>query len=618
MPRCAAPRCAVDARQRAVRPAAQAPAVPRPAPPLRPFACACGGSCPHCKRPSAPAATPEDAALERDADGIARHAGPLLAAVLPAIPVDPTAVAAAATAALRPAWPAGVGPVRLHTGDRSAAASRRLNARAFTFGNDIHFDRGQFQPRTAEGRHLIAHELAHVAQQRRLGPRVQRSPYADAASTDDLHDALTDDYASQFPDAPKVGGLQYTQGYRQFLGAAAANGVKFLPTTFTARDPLRGPGVAANGLTTFTLNGQATGGGTLGAVISAIQNQLTPTSVVHAPGLVTGQVQCRFDPAQRIESGTHVDELTPPPQGGWKGRLAPAAVGAAGACGAKASVPVTLTDASGDPAQLEKLVHDSEMEHVAELRALHDRHLVSYARFMLGLTATAGNAADCEARLRPRLAQRDEQAATAFALGDLAATRRYDDPASTHHSVLTPTVSPGCGGVTLTARQTNPPLPGAGPGNVMPVVPQSTAVDPAALAVNGSTLSSGGTVVRVFASAADAATAMAALATLGVTEIQRIGPVEILLAGAQAATGSLTGLTTLTLHPDQVQVTPGVPNMADWVISEVVGDRFVEIANFGVSRDQAYGAAALMVQHAIRLQSRIGPAGGAGLTFYTA
>ncbi|MAT06547.1 MAG: hypothetical protein CL424_16025 [Acidimicrobiaceae bacterium] len=52
--------------------------------------------------------------------------------------------------------------VRVHT-DSDAAG--RIAARAFTHGDDIHFAPGQFQPDTAGGRRLIAHELAHVVQQ---------------------------------------------------------------------------------------------------------------------------------------------------------------------------------------------------------------------------------------------------------------------------------------------------------------------------------------------------------------------------------------------------------------------------------------------------------------------
>jgi hypothetical protein len=43
---------------------------------------------------------------------------------------------------------------------------RTLRARAFTVGSDIYFTRGAFAPHTREGLHLLAHEVAHVVQQR--------------------------------------------------------------------------------------------------------------------------------------------------------------------------------------------------------------------------------------------------------------------------------------------------------------------------------------------------------------------------------------------------------------------------------------------------------------------
>ena len=38
-------------------------------------------------------------------------------------------------------------------------------ARAFTVGNDIAFNSGEYDPSSAEGQHVLAHELAHVRQQ---------------------------------------------------------------------------------------------------------------------------------------------------------------------------------------------------------------------------------------------------------------------------------------------------------------------------------------------------------------------------------------------------------------------------------------------------------------------
>ncbi len=55
--------------------------------------------------------------------------------------------------------------VRIHSDERAAESARALGARAYTFGRDIVFGAGAFAPHTIQGERLLAHELAHVAQQ---------------------------------------------------------------------------------------------------------------------------------------------------------------------------------------------------------------------------------------------------------------------------------------------------------------------------------------------------------------------------------------------------------------------------------------------------------------------
>lgn len=55
--------------------------------------------------------------------------------------------------------------VRIHDDAAAQHTARHINARAFTHHNHIGFDRDQYDPHTDEGRHLLAHELAHVNQQ---------------------------------------------------------------------------------------------------------------------------------------------------------------------------------------------------------------------------------------------------------------------------------------------------------------------------------------------------------------------------------------------------------------------------------------------------------------------
>lgn len=55
--------------------------------------------------------------------------------------------------------------VRIHTDAPAHDLSLSLNARAFTTGSDIFFRQGEYNPGSASGRELLAHELTHVVQQ---------------------------------------------------------------------------------------------------------------------------------------------------------------------------------------------------------------------------------------------------------------------------------------------------------------------------------------------------------------------------------------------------------------------------------------------------------------------
>jgi hypothetical protein len=55
--------------------------------------------------------------------------------------------------------------VRVHTGSRAQEMSQSIQAKAFTHGSDIYFNRGQYNPGSTEGKRLLGHELTHVVQQ---------------------------------------------------------------------------------------------------------------------------------------------------------------------------------------------------------------------------------------------------------------------------------------------------------------------------------------------------------------------------------------------------------------------------------------------------------------------
>ncbi len=64
--------------------------------------------------------------------------------------------------------------VRVHHDAAADRAAERLSASAFTIGTDIYFRSGRYAPATRAGLGLIGHELEHVRQQSRTGPRLDR------------------------------------------------------------------------------------------------------------------------------------------------------------------------------------------------------------------------------------------------------------------------------------------------------------------------------------------------------------------------------------------------------------------------------------------------------------
>jgi hypothetical protein len=75
---------------------------------------------------------------------------------------------------------ADFGDVRVHTGAPAHESAASVGASAYTVGTDVVFQNGQYDPESDQGRHVLAHELTHVVQQR-SGP-VDGSPVAGGVS----------------------------------------------------------------------------------------------------------------------------------------------------------------------------------------------------------------------------------------------------------------------------------------------------------------------------------------------------------------------------------------------------------------------------------------------------
>jgi hypothetical protein len=82
--------------------------------------------------------------------------------------------------------------VRVHTDSGAHDLNHAVSARAFATGTDVYFAQNEYKPNTSDGDKLIAHELAHVVQQRGAptsGPLTVSNP-GDAMETE--ADAVAD------------------------------------------------------------------------------------------------------------------------------------------------------------------------------------------------------------------------------------------------------------------------------------------------------------------------------------------------------------------------------------------------------------------------------------------
>jgi hypothetical protein len=104
--------------------------------------------------------------------------------------------------------------VRVHTDDRAAASALAVNARAYTVGHDVVFGAGEYSPGAASGRRLIAHELAHVAQQSRSGPQspsLQRDGPATVGTQPPVPVIITAAGGASLLSAPAAGAQEVTK-----------------------------------------------------------------------------------------------------------------------------------------------------------------------------------------------------------------------------------------------------------------------------------------------------------------------------------------------------------------------------------------------------------------------
>src|SRR5688572_9399642 len=146
--------------------------------------------------------------------------------------------------------------VRVHTDRHASRLNRSLAARAFAIGDNIAFGEQHYRPGTLQGDLLLAHELAHVVQQRNAGAHPQSMAEAgpQGAYEADADRAAISAAAQLHPEAAERAGIdpQSVERPRAFSGLAlrrCGSGEKPIPTTtadFEITGKVNSPGEHGN------------------------------------------------------------------------------------------------------------------------------------------------------------------------------------------------------------------------------------------------------------------------------------------------------------------------------------------------------------------------------------
>jgi hypothetical protein len=109
--------------------------------------------------------------------------------------------------------------VSVHTDDEAQRMNQQIQAQAFTYGNDIFFNKQKFNPKSKEGKHLLAHELTHVLQQSK---RIQKEDDQEASEGSASETPKT--WSEKVTDLDDLEGAAQNIAYKNLISEAIGTG----------------------------------------------------------------------------------------------------------------------------------------------------------------------------------------------------------------------------------------------------------------------------------------------------------------------------------------------------------------------------------------------------------
>ncbi|MGZ3835404.1 MAG: eCIS core domain-containing protein [Mucilaginibacter sp.] len=201
--------------------------------------------------------------------------------------------------------------VQIHADSVAAKSAHSINALAYTTGNNIVFNSGQYSPDSVAGKKLMAHELTHVVQQSGNTNAVQRLCSAAAVCAAPIPGSATDFDDSET--AREAAARRRRKGMSAARSLSTGHGSRALPleTFLQAQDPGRLANV--NGI--FMDMDMSPGTGAFTQICADWIAEALPVGTV-PPGMVGATKPCVFVHAQLNQEAFAFNTTSAPTIGG--------------------------------------------------------------------------------------------------------------------------------------------------------------------------------------------------------------------------------------------------------------------------------------------------------------
>ncbi|AEV96875.1 hypothetical protein A4D02_29960 [Niastella koreensis] len=292
--------------------------------------------------------------------------------------------------------------VRIHTDKEAAESARSVHAKAYTIGNNIVFNEGQYNAESQEGKKLLAHELTHVVQQKGGESELDRTiNYTDATSTG----------RDPIPLALAKGHSTLGKTYLKINGKPVEG-----------KDEIRKPIWEAFEKATLDYNSQ-----TKKCTINLKDVNLT----ISADLLV----------------------LTDPTDDKWTGKYPGSLLDSSSACSKQGTVNVQLVSTPKGGAALQAQVAADENDHYQDILRLSKRHMEAFYDQLSKLSKDSkdgGN--DCVKWFQDEVQDKNSKMVVAFTDDWVAAVDSHDNKSSGAHNRNARTNVTDCKLITITVQ----------------------------------------------------------------------------------------------------------------------------------------------------------------------